>query len=203
MTVFYPNGMALHKKLRRLAIEAEQRPLTIGDSLQRLMTGSNGYGLPLLLLSLPGALPMPAIGLNSLLGVVVTLLGLQMVAGKCSVWLPHRYTRIQLRPDWSQRTASLGERFLPRLERFVKPRMNWMKYRLGISLLGLVILLLGILMILPFPGTNTLPALVLLILSIGLIESDGLLVLMAVLAALTLAVLYAELVYLLIIWLVG
>jgi hypothetical protein len=58
-------------------------------------------------------------------------------------------------------------------------------------------------MILPVPGTNTLQALVLLALSIGLIESDGLLTLLAALAALVLAVLYTDTVYLLVIWLAG
>lgn len=58
----------------------------------------NGYGITLLPLSLASALPMPAFGLKSLLGVVVTLPGLQMFAGKRSVCLPRLYTLIQLRP---------------------------------------------------------------------------------------------------------
>ena len=201
MTDFYPQGIALHEKLRRLAIEAGQCPLTLGDGLRRMAVGGDGYGIPLLLLALAAALPMPAFGLKSLLGTVVTLLGLQMFAGKRSVWLPRRFTRIELRPDWSQRAARLEKRFLPRLERFVKPRMNWMRYRPGASLLGLVIILLGLLMMLPIPGTKTLTALVLFALSIGLIESDGLLTLLAALAALVVAALYMEAVYLLVIWL--
>jgi hypothetical protein len=203
MSGFYPRGTALREILQRLATEAGQYPLTLGDGLRRLAVGGDGYGIPLLLLALPGALPMPALGLHSLLGMFVTLLGLQMFAGKRSVWLPRRFTRIRLRPDWSQRAARLGERIAPRLERFVKPRMNWMKYRPGASLLGLVAILLGLLMTLPVPGTNTLPALVLLALSIGLIESDGLLTLLAALAALVVVALYTEVVYLLVIWLAG
>ena len=203
MTGCYPRGIALHEKVQRLAIEAGQCPLTLGDGLRRLAAGSNDYGIPLLLLSLANALPVPTFGLKSLLGVVVTLLGLQMFAGKRSVWLPRWFTRIRLRPDWSQRAARLGERFLPMLERFVKPRMHWMRYRPGASLLGLVIILLGLLMTLPVPGTNTLPALALLALSIGLIEGDGLLTLLAALAALVVVALYTEAVYLLVIWLAG
>ena len=203
MTGCYPRGIALHEKVRRLAIEAGQRPLTLGDGLRRLAAGSNDYGIPLLLLSLANALPVPTFGLKSLLGVVVTLLGLQMFAGKRSVWLPRWFTRIRLRPDWSQRAARLGERFLPMLERFVKPRMHWMRYRPGALLLGLVVILLGLLMTLPVPGTNTLPALALLALSIGLIESDGLLTLLAALAVLVVVALYTEAVYLLVIWLAG
>lgn len=115
MTNASVQGITLHEKLQRLAVEAGENPLTMGDSLQRLAAGSSGYGIPLLLLSLPGALPMPALGLNSLLGVVVVLLGLQMVTEKNSVWLPQRFTRIRLRPDWSQRAARFGERVLPNL----------------------------------------------------------------------------------------
>ncbi|MBE9567579.1 MAG: exopolysaccharide biosynthesis protein [Proteobacteria bacterium] len=196
-------GISLHEKLQRLADEAEECPLTMGDSLHRLAAGSNGYGIPLLLLSLPGSLPMPALGLNSLLGVVVVLLGLQMFAGKDSVWLPQRFIRIRLRPDWSQRIARIGERVLASLERFVKPRLNWMKYRPGTSLLGLVVFILGVWMLLPIPGTNTPPALVLLALSIGMIESDGLLTLLAAVVALVLTALYAEAIYLLFIWLLA
>ena len=203
MTGCYPRGIALHEKVQRLAIEAGQCPLTLGDGLRRLAAGSNDYGIPLLLLSLANALPVPTFGLKSLLGVVVTLLGLQMFAGKRSVWLPRWFTRIRLRPDWSQRAARLGERFLPMLERFVKPRMHWMRYRPGALLLGLVVILLGLLMTLPVPGTNTLPALALLALSIGLIEGDGLLTLLAALAALVVVALYTEAVYLLVIWLAG
>ena len=82
--------------------------------------------------------------------------------------------------------------------------MNWMRYRLGSSLLGLTVIFLGLIMILSIiPGTKILAAFFLLALSIGLIESDGLLTLLAVLAALVLVALHAEVVYLLVIWLAG
>lgn len=202
MTGFYPRGVALQEKLQRLAIEAGESPLTVGDGLRRIAAGADSYGIPLLLLSLPSALPMPTFGLKPLMGMLITLLGLQMFAGKRTPWLPRRFTRIRLRPDWSRRAAHLGERFLPRFERFVKPRMNWMKYRLGSALLGMAVIFLGLIMILSIiPGTKILAAFVLLALSIGLIESDGLLTLLAALAVLVLAVLYSEAVYLLVIWL--
>ncbi len=98
MSDFYPQGITLHEKLQRLAIAAGQCPLTLGDGLSRLAAGVNGYGIPLLLLSLANALPVPSFGLKTPLGVVVTLLGLQMFAGKRSVWLPHWFTRIRWRP---------------------------------------------------------------------------------------------------------
>jgi hypothetical protein len=202
MTSFYPRGITLHEKLQRLAVEAKERPLTVDEGLRRIAVGTNDYGIPLLLLSLPGALPVPSLGLKSLLGAVVTLLGLQMFAGKRTPWLPDRFTGLRLRAGWIRRADHLGERSLPRLERFVEPRMNWMKYRLGSSLLGLAVIFLGLIMTLSIiPGSKMLAALVLLALSIGLIENDGLLTLLATLAAFILAALFAEAIYLLVIWL--
>ena len=198
-------GASLHKKLHRLAleVEAQKLPLTIGDGLRRLAAGANGYGFPLLLLSLPATLPLPtSFGLKSLLGVIATLLGLQMLMAKRSVWLPQWFTRIRMRAHWSQHAARLGERFLPRLEHFVKHRMNWMMSRAGVSLLGLAVVFLGLIMIISIiPGSKIAAALILFALSVGLIERDGLLALLAAVAALILVALHAELVYLLMIWL--
>jgi len=194
---------SLHVKLQRLAVAAGDSHLTMADGLRHLAMSSNGYGIPLLLLSLPGALPMPALGLSSLLGVVVVLLGVQIFIGKTTVWLPQKFSRIRIRPDWSLRAARMGERFLPKLERLVKPRLNWMRYRLGTLALGLAVFMLGVLMVIPVPGTNTPPALVLLTLSIGLMENDGVMTLIAALAAFLLTLLYAEAFYHLINWLVS
>lgn len=175
MSGFYPGEIALHERLRRLAVEAVQCPLTLGDGLRRMAAGGDGYGVPLLLLSLPAVVPTPtSFGLKSLVGAVITLLGLQMFAGKHSVWLPSRFTRIRLRPEWSLRAARLGERFLPRFEHFVKPRMNWMRYRLGSSALVLAVIFLGLVMVLSIiPGTKILAAIVLLALSIGMMKVFG------------------------------
>lgn len=194
----------LHENLQQLAAEVAENPLTIGEGLRRLGAGSRDYGVSLLLLALPAALPVPTFGLKPLVGLVVILLGLQMLIGKRSAWLPRWFISIRLRPEWSLRAACLGERFFSKLEGFVRPRNNWMKHRIGLSFLGLAIMCLGLVFILSIiPGAKILAGLVLLTLSIGLIERDGLLTLLAALAAFALVALHAEFVYLLRSWLVG
>lgn len=203
MGQFYPKNMTLRKRLQQLAIEAEKQPLTVGDGLQRLTSGVDGFGVPLLLLALPAALPIPiSFGFKSLLGVVVVLLGLQMCIGKHSVWLPNWFTRIQLHPKLSLQAARIGERFLPRLERFVKPRMSWMGKKSSMVLLGVAVISLGFVMILSIiPGAKILAAIILITLSIGMLEKDGLLTLLAANAAVILLALHVEIVYLLVVWL--
>jgi len=201
MSNVFPEGMTLHEKLQQLAIDSDQSALTLGDGMQRLATDGNHYGVPLLTLSLINAIPVPSFGFKSLLGVIVSLLGLQIWVGKRTVWLPHWFTTLRLRPKLTHRVANLGERLLPRLEGFVKPRYHWMQHRFSTLLLGFVIFLLGLVMTLPIPGTKILTSPVLLALSLGLIEQDGLLTLLAALTSLIIVASYAEAFYLLYIWL--
>ena len=201
MSSFNQQGLVLHEKLQQLATEADQSPLTLADGMHRLATGDNHYGVPLLVLSLINAVPVPSFGLKSILGVIVALLGLQIIVGKRYPWLPSWFTQLRLNPKLTHRAANLGERFLPRLERFVKPRKNWMHYRLYVSLLGLVVFLMGLVMMLPVPGTKILTSPVLLALSLGLIENDGLLTLLSALVTLIVVAVYAEGIYLLVTWL--
>jgi len=173
MTELYPKEMALHKKLRRLAIEAGEKPLTVGEGLNRLAGGKNAYGIVLLLLSLLGALPIPTFGIKPLVGLVVVLLGLQITVGKQTMWLPRWFTSIKMRSDWSMKVTHLGERFLPKMEHFIKPRVNWMKYHIGTFFLGIAVICLGLVFILSLiPGAKILAGIILLALSLGQIKSD-------------------------------
>ncbi len=196
-----PERMVLHEKLQKLAIEADQNVLSLSDGMQRLAIGGSHYGAPLLVLSLINAIPVPSFGLKSLLGVIVSLLGLQMLTGKQSVWLPRWFATLHLRPKLTHQVANMGGRLLPKLEGFVKPRYHWMKHHFYAFWLGVTIFLLGLVMILPVPGTKILTSPVLLALSLGLIEQDGLLTLLAALTSLVIVVLYIEAFYLLYLWL--
>lgn len=193
--------MYLHDKLQQLAIDSEKNSMTVGDAIRQLASDGNNYGMPLMILSLINAIPVPSFGLKSLLGLLVSFLGLQIFIGRRSVWLPKYFTKLHLHPKLTFQSAKLGKRLLPKLEKFVRPRYNWMKFYLLNALLGLVIFLIGLVMTLPVPGSKILTSPVLLALSLGLISKDGLLILLASLSALIVVAIYIEAFYLLYIWL--
>ncbi len=193
--------MTLEKNLKELSVEASHSDLNVGDGIHKLTADGSTYAMPLLLLSLVNAIPVPSFGLKSLLGVIVSLLGIQMLLLKRSAWLPRWFKKLPLSSKVSGRIAKIGERLLPKLEKFVKPRYHWMKYSFASSLLGLVIFLLGLVMILPVPGSKVLTSPVLLAISFGLIKKDGLLVLLASVAALLVVSTYIEVFYLVYNWL--
>ena len=69
-----------------LAREHSAVGLTLGEVFQRI--GDRGFGLLLIVLSLPSALPIPAAGYSTPFGIIIAVLALQMLAGRTSPWIP-------------------------------------------------------------------------------------------------------------------
>lgn len=67
---------------------------------------------------------------------------------------------------------------------------------LGRMFLGGFVILMGCLMILPIPLTNTLPAIVVFVIGVGLCEEDGLLLIAATALAFIATLLYVLVIYL-------
>jgi len=65
-----------------------------GEVFERI--GDRGFGVLLIILSLPSALPVPAPGYSTPFGILIAVLALQMIAGRTTPWLPERAARTKL-----------------------------------------------------------------------------------------------------------
>ncbi|MFS8858195.1 exopolysaccharide biosynthesis protein [Synechococcus sp. H55.7] len=140
------------------------------------LAGERSFGLFLAVLSFPSALPLPAPGYSTPFGVVILLLALQMLAGRTTPWLPPWVLQTSIERKQLQKWVQAGIPWLQRIEKVACPR--WQRVctsRLGQVWLGTWIGLMGISMIIPVPGTNTLPAMGIFVTAFGLLEEDGLL----------------------------
>ena len=169
----------LSSDLRALLREAAGRSLTLGELEQSLK--GRGFGLFLLLLALPFTFPVAIPGLSVPFGLVIMLMGLRLAAGR-QPWLPAFILRREIKYALLEKIVGLGLRLSTRLEKVVKPRMHFLQRWPGMmNLIGLGIASGGLLLSLPLPPlipfTKTIPALAVLFLAAGLIERDGLLVL--------------------------
>lgn len=154
----------LAQLLRELFAEGDT---TLGEAVAAL--GERGFGALLALLALPAALPLPAVGYAVPFGIGIFLLGLGLVSGRERPWLPgwlrkRRLPRVS--PD------SPGFRFLARLEWLFRKRGPNLAGPLRVPV-GLVICCLGALMMIPIPGTNTLPGVCSFLLGLGVLYQDG------------------------------
>ena len=169
----------LSSDLRDLLREAAGRHLTLGE-LEQTLKG-RGFGLFVLLLALPFTFPITIPGLSIPFGLVIMLIGLRLAVGR-KPWLPAFILRREIKYSLLEKIVGLGLRLSTKLEKVVKPRMHFLQRWPGmLNLIGLGIASGGLLLSLPLPPlipfSNTIPAFAVLFLAAGMIERDGLLVL--------------------------
>lgn len=167
--------------------------LTLGEVFERI--GDRGFGLLLIVLSLPSALPVPAPGYSTPFGIVIAVLALQMLAGRTSPWLPARAAGTKLHGKFIDGMLGFFSKFFSKVEFLIRPRLRWVGSRAGRAFLGALVLIMACLMIMPIPLTNTFPAFVIFLTGIGLTEEDGLFSLFAGLLGVLATALYAVVVY--------
>ncbi len=158
--------------------------------------GDKGFGLMLAILSLPSALPVPAPGYSTPFGIVLVLLGAQLVAGRTSPWLPERILKKELSKEFAGKVFKAGNRMLHLTERLVRPRMRWINSVGGRAFLGFIVIFMAALMILPIPMTNTFPAMIIFLVGVSLSEDDGLAACVAFVGGLLAMLFYIYIIYL-------
>lgn len=126
------------------------------------------------LLGVP-ALPLPTGGATHVFEVIAVLLALQLIAGRDTIWLPERWRKLELAGPRQQRFLAALLRMIRRLERFSRPRLTFLfGHRLSNIAFGLLVLggSVGAFLAPPFSGLDTLPALGVVLLSLGVLLED-------------------------------
>jgi hypothetical protein len=127
-----------------------------------------------LLLGVP-ALPLPTGGATHVFEVIAALLAAQLIAGRHEVWLPQRWRRLKLAGETQQKFITSLMKLVRRLERLSRPRLTFLfQRRFTDVLFGFAVLggTAGAFFAPPFTGLDTLPALGVVILSLGVLLED-------------------------------
>ncbi|MBE0541868.1 MAG: exopolysaccharide biosynthesis protein [Verrucomicrobia bacterium] len=162
------------RELEELAARFDQRPVCLADLLHT--TQGRGFNLLLVFISLPFLTPLPLPGLSVPFGLVVLFIGARMALGK-KPWLPQRLLQRQMPPQFLGKVLRAATRVVRFLEWFLRPRLAFLHdqfiYR---RLAGAMIALAGVFLLLPLPVpfSNTLPAWTILLLAAAALERDGL-----------------------------
>lgn len=151
---------------------------SLKDFVERL--DERAFGLALLLFSLPSCLPFVYV-LPQILAVPTLALAGQMAAGRESPWLPRKMEqrRFELAP--LRHVIERCEPYTRWFERIARPRMTALTGRLGSRIIGALMLIPAVSILVPLPGTNSVPAVGISLASLGLIERDGALVIVGLL----------------------
>ena len=172
-----PQPTSTRALLEQLAEGDPDGSLSLSELLDRF--SERAFGLFLLLVLLPCFLPLP-IGQGTVCGVLITVIGGQLLFRVQHPWLPGRLARHQIRRRSLIHFRDRMGRWLQRLERLSKPRDTiLLDHPLAHAFTGFMLVTLGVLLALPLPLTNYPFGLLLLAYALALIERDGRLMLIA------------------------
>jgi len=164
----------LSDDLKTLLAHANGQPIALQGVLDAL--ADRGIAVMILLLSAPFLInPIP--GFSTAFGLAIGILSICVMFG-IKPWLPGFISRRQISFERLQKVVHAVEWVLRKMEKISKPRLSFLCHRSFGLINGLGLLSLAFLLALPIPipGNNIPPAIFLVILSFGLLERDGVLV---------------------------
>ena len=163
----------LSQELERFFFVEQKSPeVNLTDIL--LLGGERIFGFLFVILSLPSALPVPAPGYSVPFGILMLALAIQLIIGAKTPWLPEKMAKQPIKLETVQKFLKAGLPWLRRIEAIARPRLSYICTTLpGKVTIGIAIALMSISMMIPIPGTNTLPAIGIFVTGFGLQEDDG------------------------------
>lgn len=180
------------------------RPLAFSDTLERLGAregeklylgeiveafGERAFGAVMLLFAIVNMLPWPPGG-TTLTGAPLLFVSAELAWGRDRLWLPHWLGRASVHRATFQRLSGRLMKAVRFSERLSRPRLYFLTGRTGQALIGLACLILSAILVLPVFGGNLLPAVAMGFFSLGVMQRDGLAVLLGwTVTAITVAVL--------------
>lgn len=145
--------------------------VVLGEVLDR--AGDRGYGFLLILLAIPAFIPVLPPGTSGVLGALMTLVALQMLIGLRQPWFPRRWRQKILAPRTVQALQTRGVALLRKIEKVSHPRgRRFTRNGLILRLSAIIVIGLALVLSSPMPFMNTLPALGVLLIGIGLANHD-------------------------------
>jgi hypothetical protein len=174
--------MPVERHLRALETTIDG-PLTLGELTHRMHHA--GFGLIVLFVCVPFLQPLPLAGLSTVFGVFIAFQGLQLVRGRPEPRLPAWLARRSLETKTLHLLLGAARRFFSLADRFTRPR--WRPLAANERAVGAAWVLCGLALALPFPipMSNMICATPVALLSLALLEEDGLIALFGWLGVLT------------------
>lgn len=164
------DGEGIASLLRALdRMSRSGRPVTLGDALDR--AGARIHGAAILLLALPESIPLPIPSFGAILGIPLVVTSAHLAAFGDRGNLPDRARRIPLPPRMIEVMVRYLAGPLSRVERISHERLRVLARRE--RLIGALCTLMSMVLFMPVPLMNIPPALVLVCLSWGLLQRDG------------------------------
>jgi hypothetical protein len=143
--------------------------------------GERAFGALLLLFGLLNALPLPP-GATTALGIPLLLLSIQLVLRTDQLWLPKWALKRSIDRAGYRKSAARVAGPIKTVERLSRPRLLILTGPVSELMIGLICTLLAVIVMLPLWSTNMFPAFTIAIFGFGMMQRDGVAVILGWLA---------------------
>lgn len=169
MAASRPDDRPLSEVVCELA-RSEAQTVSLGEVVDAL--GASALAGLILVFGLACALPLPP-GATTVFGLPLVLLSPQLMFDQARPWLPRRLRERRMSMADLRGAFQRMAPWLTRMEAVSRPRLGFVVGVYGRRLIGLICTVFALVLILPIPLGNMLPAAAVSVFSLALIQRDG------------------------------
>lgn len=147
--------------------------IKIGVLLKSIETG--GFALLIFIFALLLVIPTPP-PVATIAGVIIMFFSFQMAIGLNEVWLPKFMTQKSIQRKTLALIVEKSSVHLYKLERFTRRRLTFMNSVVAERIIGIIIFILAAITLTPIIFANSVPGMAIILISFGLLNKDGLIV---------------------------
>ena len=164
--------------LSELAAQGDRDTIDVGTIVDTLSDRS--FGVLIILFALPNTI----FPVSWVLGAPILLFAVQMAIGQHRPWLPGFMRRQSFNRETFANIVSYVVKYLSKIEAYLKPRWAFLTAGFMDRVIGIYMTFLTIVLLVPVPFGNALPSFGLAIMAAGLLEEDGLAIIVGALVGL-------------------
>jgi hypothetical protein len=173
MTAHSTEALSISQRLTLLAENAQGDAVTLDWILAQLH--ERAFGLFLLVLALPCCIPF-LYGVPQIVALPLMFIAGQILLGRKQPWLPRKLGARTVTKAGMEGMARRANPWLRRIEAVSRPRLVVLTRAPLDQIVGAALVLFSASILVPLPGTNTVPGFAVVIVSMGLLQRDGILV---------------------------
>jgi hypothetical protein len=176
-------ALAISQRLSQLAEDARAvaaRGDTVTLDWVMAQIHERAFGLFLLVLALPCCIPF-LYGIPQVVSLPLMFISAQILLGRKSPWLPERLGKRVISAEALINLSRRAGPWLRRIEAVSRPRLIALTRTPLDRVVGLALVLFSASILVPLPATNTVPGFAVVVVAMGLLQRDGILVVLGAL----------------------
>ncbi len=163
-----------------IVVDNQNAAMTVGEIKNALH--ERGFGILMAIAAIPICLPVPVPpGYTTLFSIPLFIFSIQMALGMQAPWLPAWIEKKRIKRAVLETAIAKMNPWLKKLESRMQPRMTYITAHTWERIIGVFSFVFALSISLPLPLTNFPPGCGILIMSLGLLNRDGVTILIGML----------------------